>query len=122
MAVFTPVDEPTLAAWLAHYSLGETLDFRGIASGIENSNFFLTTTRGEFVLTIFEKLSAEELPFYLNLMRHLAMHQIPVPDPIPRDDGSLFGLLHCSTASPRPSSPDFPAARYCTLARITARK
>ena len=99
MAVFTPVDAPDLAAWLTHYSLGETLDFRGIASGIENSNFFLTTTRGEFVLTIFEKLSADELPFYLNLMRHLAMHQVPVPDPVPRDDGSLFGLLHDKPAA-----------------------
>jgi homoserine kinase type II len=93
MAVFTAVNDAQLEHWLTHYSLGKVLDFRGIASGIENSNFFLTTERGEYVLTIFEKLSAEELPFYLNLMRHLAAHQVPVPDPVPRDDGQLFGDL-----------------------------
>jgi homoserine kinase type II len=93
MAVFTPVTESQLAHWLEHYSLGQVLDFHGIASGIENSNFFLTTSRGAYVLTIFEKLDATELPFYLDLMSHLASHQIPVPDPVPRDDGSLFAEL-----------------------------
>jgi homoserine kinase type II len=99
MAVFTTVTDAQLAAWLQHYSLGQVLDFRGIATGIENSNFFLTTSRGEYVLTIFEKLSAVELPFYLELMRHLAMHAIPVPDPVPRTDGTLFGELHGKPAA-----------------------
>lgn len=93
MAVFTAVNDAQLEHWLTHYSLGKVLDFRGIASGIENSNFFLTTERGEYVLTIFEKLSAGELPYYLNLMRHLAAHRVPVPDPVLRDDGQLFGDL-----------------------------
>jgi homoserine kinase type II len=93
MAVFTPVTEQQLAHWLQHYSLGQVLDFHGIASGIENSNFFLTTTRGAYVLTIFEKLNADELPFYLDLMSHLAAHRVPVPDPVARDDGALFGEL-----------------------------
>lgn len=93
MAVFTVVTEPDLAQWMRHYDLGEVVDFRGIRSGIENSNFFLTTTRGEFVLTIFEKLTATQLPFYLDLMRHLASHGVPVPDPVARDDGALFGGL-----------------------------
>ncbi|WP_025602020.1 homoserine kinase [Burkholderia sp. WSM2230] len=93
MAVFTAVTESQLADWMRHYDLGEVVEFRGITSGIENSNFFLTTTRGEYVLTIFEKLTAEQLPFYLNLMRHLAAHRVPVPDPMPREDGSLFGIL-----------------------------
>lgn len=84
---------------MRHYELGDVLAFRGIPSGIENSNFFLTTTRGEYVLTIFEKLTAEQLPFYLDLMRHLASHGVPVPDPIPRDDGALFGLLHGKPAA-----------------------
>jgi homoserine kinase type II len=75
------------------------VDFRGITSGIENSNFFLTTTRGEFVLTIFEKLTSQQLPFYLDLMRHLASHRVPVPDPVPRDDGALFGPLHGKPAA-----------------------
>lgn len=94
MAVFTAVTEQELAQWMRHYDLGDVVDFRGIASGIENSNFFLTTTRGEYVLTIFEKLTAAQLPFYLDLMRHLASHRVPVPDPVPRDDGALFGMLH----------------------------
>ncbi|HTJ92416.1 MAG TPA: homoserine kinase [Pararobbsia sp.] len=99
MAVFTAVNNADLEGFLAHYSLGNVLDFRGIASGIENSNFFLTTERGDYVLTIFEKLTAEELPFYLNLMRHLAGHNVPVPDPVMRDDGRLFGRLHGKPAT-----------------------
>jgi len=99
MAVFTAVTEPQLAEWMRHYDLGEVVEFRGIPSGIENSNFFLTTTRGEYVLTIFEKLTAEQLPFYLDLMRHLASHRVPVPDPMPREDGALFGTLHGKPAA-----------------------
>src|SRR6201999_3456122 len=99
MAVFTAVTEPQLAQWMRHYDLGDVVEFRGISSGIENSNFFLTTTCGEYVLTIFEKLTDRQLPFYLDLMRHLAAHRVPVPDPVPRDDGSLFGMLHGKPAS-----------------------
>ncbi|KAG0194721.1 hypothetical protein DFQ28_007867 [Apophysomyces sp. BC1034] len=93
MAVFTVVPEARLARWVQHYAVGDIVDCRDIASGIENSNFFLTTTTGEYVLTIFEKLTAHELPFYLELMRHLAAHRVPVPDPMYRDDGALFGML-----------------------------
>ena len=93
MAVFTAVTDTDLAAWLDHYELGQVVDFRGIASGIENSNFFLTTTQGEYILTLFEQLSASQLPFYLEMMQHLAAHGVPVPDPIPRRDGALFGML-----------------------------
>ncbi|WP_126283591.1 homoserine kinase [Burkholderia stagnalis] len=99
MAVFTAVSDTDLAHWMRHYALGDVVAFRGISSGIENSNFFLTTTRGEYVLTIFEKLTAEQLPFYLDLMRHLASHGVPVPDPVPRDDGTLFGELHGKPAA-----------------------
>src|SRR6201996_7146867 len=99
MAVFTAVTEAQLADWMRHYDLGEVVEFRGITSGIENSNFFLTTTRGEYVLTIFENLTAAQLPFYLDLMRHLASHRVPVPDPMPRRDGSLFGLLNGKPAA-----------------------
>jgi homoserine kinase type II len=99
MAVFTVVNGPDLAQWMRHYDLGEVVDFRGISSGIENSNYFLTTTRGDYVLTIFEKLTAQQLPFYLDLMRHLASHSVPVPDPVPRDDHALFGMLHGKPAA-----------------------
>ena len=99
MAVFTAVSDSQLTDWLQNYELGEVTDFRGIASGIENSNFFLTTTRGAYVLTLFENLTATQLPFYLDLMRHLASHAVPVPDPMPRRDGALFGTLNGKPAA-----------------------
>jgi homoserine kinase type II len=127
MAVFTVVDDDTLKHWLDQYTLGAPVALRGIPSGIENSNYFLTTTRGEYVLTVFEKLGAHELPFYLELMRHLAARDVPVPDPMPRRNGALFGMLHGKPAaivtrlqgSPRLA----PAAPHCaevgrTLARL----
>jgi homoserine kinase type II len=117
MAVFTTVTAPQLADWLQDYELGEAVDFRGIASGIENSNFFLTTTRGDYVLTIFENLTAAQLPFYLELMRHLAAHAVPVPDPMPRRDGSLFGELNGKPAAivtKLEGAPELaPGPRHC---------
>ena len=94
MAVFTSVTLDDLSQWITQFPLGKALDLRGIASGIENSNFFLTTERGEFVLTIFENLSFEQLPFYVQLMRHLAERGVPVPDPVPNADGELVVGLH----------------------------
>ena len=72
MAVFTPVTVADLTPWIDQFPLGRVLAVDGISSGIENSNFFLTTETGEFILTIFENLRFEQLPFYLQLMRHLA--------------------------------------------------
>ena len=82
MSVYTPVSEPELDAWLRHYSVGRLQKLEAIKSGIENSNFFVTTTQGRYVLTLFERLPAAELPFYLELMAHLARHGIPAPAPI----------------------------------------
>lgn len=93
MAVFTPVSRPELQQWLAGYPLGELLSHEGIASGIENSNFFVDTDRGRYVLTLFERLSQEQLPFYLGLMRHLAAHGVPCPDPVPDRQGAILGSL-----------------------------
>ena len=82
MSVYTSVTEAELAAWLKQYSVGELKAFEPIKAGIENTNYFVTTAQGAYVLTLFERLPAAELPFYLDLMAHLARHGIPSPAPI----------------------------------------
>jgi len=82
LSVYTPVSEADLDAWLRNYSVGRLQSLEPIKAGIENSNFFVTTAQGRYVLTLFERLPAAELPFYLELMAHLARHGIPCPAPI----------------------------------------
>jgi len=82
LSVFTPVSESQLAAWLRDYAVGSAVALEPIAAGIENTNYFATTSQGRYVLTLFERLPAAELPFYLDLMAHLARHGIPCPAPI----------------------------------------
>ena len=103
MAVFTPLSLDDISQWITQFPLGKPLALKGIASGIENSNFFLTTERDaqvqEHVLTIFENLSFEQLPFYLNLMRHLADRGVAVPAPIANAAGDLMAPLHGKPAA-----------------------
>ena len=82
MSVYTSVTEAELDAWLKQYSVGELKSLEPIKAGIENTNYFVTTAQGAYVLTLFERLPAVELPFYLDLMAHLARHGIPAPAPI----------------------------------------
>ena len=82
MAVYTPVSDAELRDWLRRYSVGTLVGFEPVATGIENSNYFVVTTQGRYFLTLFERLPAEALPFYLELMAHLARHGIPCPAPI----------------------------------------
>jgi homoserine kinase type II len=89
MAVFTALTRDEIVALLSGYSVGGLVDFEGIASGIENTNFFLSTTAGRYVLTVFERLEAEHLPFYLGLMKHLAQRGLPVPEPAAAAGGAL---------------------------------
>ncbi|HWX89285.1 MAG TPA: phosphotransferase, partial [Rhizomicrobium sp.] len=94
MAVYTEVSFEELERLLEQYDIGQPLSFKGIAEGIENSNFYLQTDRGAFILTLYEKrVAAEDLPFFLGLMEHLAGCGVHCPLPVKTSDGrSLVSL------------------------------
>lgn len=94
MSVYTELTTTDISAILADYNLGALSDFQGIAAGIENSNFFINTDSGRYVLTIFERMQAEELPYFMRLMRHLAANGLSCPDVMPRHDNSLLFEIH----------------------------
>ena len=120
MSVFTPVSDAEASAFLAHYSLGELESLEGIAQGIENTNFFLTTTTGRYVLTLFEHIAREDLPFFAGLMDHLARQEVPCPQPMPRDDGGLLSEVNgkpAVIATRLPGEPDMhPSPAACRRA------
>jgi homoserine kinase type II len=94
MAVYTRVSEEALAGFLAEYDLGDLVALRGIAEGVENSNYALTTSAGRHILTLYEKrVDPGELPWFLGLMAHLAEHGIACPHPVPGRDGSMLRML-----------------------------
>ena len=124
MAVFTPIELGDIANWIAHdFEIGQAVSIKGIHGGIENSNFFLDTEKEnkkqEYVLTIFERLSAEQLPFYLELMRHLANKGIPVPKPLENKHGEILFSLKGKPAAIVSKLPGLsrldPKVNHCAL-------
>jgi len=99
MAVYTRVERPELEALLADYRIGVLVGFAGIQGGTANTNYFVTTTDGEYVLTLFEELVREELPFFLELTAHLAEHGIPCAHPVADAAGSYLKTLHGKPAA-----------------------
>ncbi len=105
MAVYTEVSFEQAEQLLASLGLGQLTALRGIEGGIENTNYFATSTEGEWVLTLFERLTHAQLPFYLHLMKHLAQHGVPVPEPQSKAAGVPIGpgeddILHTVQAKP----------------------
>lgn len=94
MAVYTEVTDEALAAFLADYDIGSMVAFRGIAEGVENSNFSLRTTSGDYILTLYEKrVNPADLPWFLGLMEHLAKRGIVCPQPVRGRDGAALRHL-----------------------------
>jgi homoserine kinase type II len=93
MAVYTEVGFDEADALLRRLGLDALSDLRGIRSGIENTNYYANTARGQWVITLFERLRPEQLPYYLHLMQHLAQHGIPVPAPQADGNGQLLHML-----------------------------
>ncbi len=99
MSVFTNVSVDELKPWLSSYSIGDLVELKGIASGISNTNYFVTTTTGKYVLTLFEEHSADELPYFLSLMTHLSERGVPCPHPVKRLDGLQLDELNGKPAA-----------------------
>ncbi|RSZ46162.1 MULTISPECIES: homoserine kinase [unclassified Variovorax] len=115
MAVFTEVGFGEADALVQRLGLGPLRELRGIEGGIENTNYFATTESGEFVLTLFERLSAEQLPYYLCLMKHLASAGLPVPAPVAVPEPA-------NAEKPRKGQPPVPADAACDLLHTVAGK
>ncbi|OHB34531.1 MAG: homoserine kinase [Phenylobacterium sp. RIFCSPHIGHO2_01_FULL_70_10] len=118
MAVYTDISDEELEALLARYDLGAPLAFKGIAEGVENSNFLLETEGGRFILTVYEKrVNAADLPFFLGLMRWLADHDYPCATPMAGRDGELIQSVRGKPAAIVGFMPGLsvrrPNARHC---------
>lgn len=115
MSVYTYVSPQALDEFLLRYAVGRAVKLEGICAGIENSNFFLDTDTGSYVLTLFEKLAAPDIPYFLDLTAHLARRGIPCPQPMPDRDGHylqhLCGKPAAIVQRLRGSSVDEPSTR-----------
>jgi len=118
MSVFTPVNEDELKQFLQRFEVGSLEDFQGISAGIENTNYFVTTSGGRYVLTLFEKHTAEEMPYFLGLMAHLADRGVPSPHPVADRDGDYLQTLKGKPAALvmrlHGASPEHPGTAQCT--------
>ena len=127
MAVYTRVDEHELSSFLADYDLGQATSFSGITEGVENSNYRLSTTRGEYILTLYEKrVNTDDLPFFVDLMAHMADHGITCPQPVADRKGHVLKTLNGRSAAiftflNGTSSNTPPTARCFSAGRILAR-
>src|SRR5271168_3076952 len=100
MAVYTDITDAELEAFLAGYDLGQPLVFKGIAEGVENSNFLLETTRGRYILTVYERrVKADELPFFLRLMAWLGANGLPSAAPVADRQGQLLSAVRGKPAA-----------------------
>ncbi|MBV1951590.1 MAG: homoserine kinase [Cycloclasticus sp.] len=99
MSVYTVVEHAQLVHHLKRYQLGELVAYQGISSGIENTNYFVTTTHGEYVLTLFEELKAEELPYFLTVMAFACNSGVPSAQPILNRQGSYLSNLNGKPAA-----------------------
>jgi homoserine kinase type II len=117
MAVFTELASHEVAAFVARLHAGELIAMEPIGAGIENTNYFVTTSDGDWVLTVFERLKSEQLPFYLRLMQHLARRDLPVSEPRADDAGALVHSLRGKPAALCTRLPgehiDAPSADHC---------
>ncbi|CAN1723136.1 Homoserine kinase [Hyphomicrobium sp. 1Nfss2.1] len=120
MAVYTEVSDEELASFITSYDLGDLLSFKGIAEGVENTNYIVHTSKGPFILTLYEKrVEVADLPFYLGLMEHLAAHGVSCPTPVRNAAGENLSTLSGRPAAlvtflegfwPRRPTPDHCAA------------
>ncbi len=94
MSVFTSVSIQQLQVWLQDYAIGELVELKGISSGITNTNYFVTTSQDRYVLTLFEHNTMDELPYFIDLMSHLATHNVPCPKPISNRSGISLHMLN----------------------------
>lgn len=114
MSVYTTVDEGALRDWLARYRLGRLEAFAGISGGVENTNYFVDTASGRYVLTLFERLSAAEASRYLDLMAHLATERVSCPRPVPDCEGKHLGTMCGKPAAIVSRLPGHDVARPST--------